>query len=125
MNFLARWLATALAAGVAAWILPGIAISGGSEFAALASFGLIMALVDMSIKPILQILSLPITVLTFGLFALMVNIIAVYLAAGLAAGLFGSSIAIGGLGAALWASIIISIASSVFFKMFAKDSSER
>lgn len=125
MNFIARWLATALAAGVAAWILPGIAICGGSEFAALASFGLIMALVDMSIKPILQLFSLPITVLTFGLFALIINTIAVYIAAGLAAGLFGSSIAIGGFGAALWASIIISIASSIFFKMFAKDDGNR
>ena len=71
MQFIIRWLATAVAVGAAVWLVPGIAVLGTTEsWIAVAITGLALSLIDMSIKPLLQLLSLPITCLTFGIFYL-------------------------------------------------------
>ena len=73
-NFIIRWLVTAIAVGVAVWLVPGIEIIGGNEaWVGIAIFGLMLALVNISIKPLMQVLSLPITVITLGIFYLIVN----------------------------------------------------
>ena len=82
MQFIIRWLATAVAVGAAVWLVPGIAVLGTTEsWIAVAITGLALSLIDMSIKPLLQLLSLPITCLTFGIFYLVVNTAMLYLAA--------------------------------------------
>ena len=53
MNFVIRWLITAVAAGFALWIVPGITMIGGIAWGAVAAFALILALVDVSIKPVM------------------------------------------------------------------------
>ena len=63
-------------------------------------FALILSLINMSIKPILQILSLPVTVLTLGIFYLVVNTLLLYIAAWLANGLFGAGFYIASFGSA-------------------------
>lgn len=114
MNFILRWIVTAIAVGAAVWIVPGIETIGGSEaWAAVAVFALILALINASVKPILQILSLPITILTLGIFYLVVNTGMLYLAAWLAEGMFGTGIAIASFGSAFVASIVISIVSAI------------
>ena len=73
MRFLLRWVITALAVAAAVWLVPGIDIIGGdSAWIGIALFGLILSLINISIKPILQILSLPVTILTLGIFYLIV-----------------------------------------------------
>src|SRR5699024_10169792 len=68
MNFIIRWLVTAVAVGVAVWLVPGIDLIGGtSAWAGIALFALILSLVNISIRPIMQVLSLPVTVLTLGI----------------------------------------------------------
>ena len=63
MNFIIRWLVTAVAVGVAVWIVPGIELLGGTDaWVGIAIFGLILSLINISIKPIMQLLSLPIGV---------------------------------------------------------------
>ena len=65
MNFIIRWLVTAVAVGVAVWIVPGIELLGGTDaWVGIAIFGLILSLINISIKPIMQLLSLPISVIT-------------------------------------------------------------
>ena len=89
MQFIIRWLATAVAVGAAVWLVPGIAVLGTTEsWIAVAITGLALSLIDMSIKPLLQLLSLPITCLTFGIFYLVVNTAMLYLAAWLSNGMF-------------------------------------
>ena len=62
MNFIARWLATAVAVAAAAWIVPGIDIVGGDNaWIIIAVFALVLSLVNIGLKPILQTLSLPLT----------------------------------------------------------------
>ena len=74
MNFIIRWIVTAIAVAAAVWIVPGIdIISVDASWVGITLFALILSLVNMSIKPILQVLSLPVTVLTLGIFYLIVN----------------------------------------------------
>ena len=74
MNFIIRWLVTAIAVGVAVWIVPGMDLLGGTDaWVGIAIFGLILSLINISIKPIMQVLSLPISVITLGIFYLVVN----------------------------------------------------
>lgn len=114
MNFIIRWLVTAIAVGAAVWLVPGIGIVGGTEaWAAIAIFGLILSLINISIKPIMQLLSLPISVLTLGIFYLVVNTFMLYVAAWLANGIFQVGIEIATFGSAFVASIVISIVSAI------------
>lgn len=84
MNFLSRVVVNACAIWVAAWILPGVAIEGNSVVeeqtgaipATIISYlviGLIFGLANAFIKPILSVLSAPITCLTLGLFSIVIN----------------------------------------------------
>ncbi len=114
MNFIVRLLVTAVAVAAAVWLVPGIFIAGTAEsWVAVVACALALALIDMSVKPLLQILSLPITCLTFGIFYLIVNTAMLYLAAWLANGLFGVGFVISSFGSAFVASIVISIVSSI------------
>ncbi|HIW76315.1 MULTISPECIES: phage holin family protein [Gordonibacter] len=114
MRFILRWLVTAIAVGVAIWLVPGIELVGGTDaWAAIALFGLILSLINISIKPLMQVLSLPITVITLGIFYLIVNTLLLYIAAWLANGIFQVGIDIATFGSAFVASIVISIVSSL------------
>lgn len=81
--FLLHWITVGAALAAAAWILPGVHVS---SFGALAVAALVLGLVNAVIKPVLVVLTLPITVLTLGLFYLVVNGIAFALAAGIVPG---------------------------------------
>lgn len=122
MNFIIRWLVTAIAVGVAVWIVPGIEVIGGTEaWVAIAIFGLILALINVSIKPLMQVLSLPITVITLGIFYLIVNTLMLYVAAWLANGIFQVGFVIATFGSAFVASIVISIVSGIMNAIVGKD----
>ncbi|MDY3982090.1 MAG: phage holin family protein [Paraeggerthella sp.] len=122
MNFIIRWLVTAIAVGVAVWLVPGIEIIGGNEaWVGIAIFGLMLALVNIRIKPLMQVLSLPITVITLGIFYLIVNTFLLYVAAWLANGIFQVGFAIATFGSAFVASIVISIVSGIMNSLVGAD----
>lgn len=113
MNFIIRWLVTAIAVGAAVWLVPGIDVFGADAWVAVALVGLILSLINISIKPILQVLSLPITCLTLGIFYLVVNTAMLYLAAWVAEGVFDVYLHIATFGSAFVASIVVSIVSAL------------
>lgn len=113
MNFFIRWIVTAIAVAAAVWIVPGIEVIGVEAWVGVVFCSLFLALINMSIKPLLQLLSLPVTVLTLGIFYLVVNTLMLYLAAWLANGLFGAGFWIASFGSAFVASIVISIVSTI------------
>ena len=82
-GFLVRLLITALGLWVAASIIPGIVITGVGTLIVSA---LLLGLVNAVIRPIILILTLPLTVLTLGLFILVVNGISLGLVAWLVPG---------------------------------------
>jgi len=83
MRFVVHWLVTALALWVTAAVLPGV---GFSSVTSLAVGAIVLGLVNALVRPVLTILTLPITILTLGLFYLVVNGIAFALAAALVPG---------------------------------------
>lgn len=114
MNFVARWIATAIAAAVAVLLVPGIDVVGAtSSFVPVVAFALILALIDCTIKPILQLLGAPISIITLGIFYIMINAFLLYLASWVSVVLFGTGIMIGSWFSALLAAVIIGIVSTV------------
>jgi putative membrane protein len=112
MHFLIHWLVVAASLWVATNIVPGVRVaSTGTLLLAALVLGLINALV----RPVLFILTLPITIITLGLFYLVVNGIAFALTAALVPGFtvrsFGSAI-LGALVVSVVSWIIGSLAGS-------------
>jgi putative membrane protein len=83
MPLLIRWLVYALAVGIAAYILPGVRLNG--IFAALIT-AMILGLANGVIRPALFILTLPLTILTLGLFTFVLNALMVLLTAAIVPG---------------------------------------
>lgn len=105
MGLLVRWLLNALALAVAAWLLPGITVDGTVPLLIAAA---VVGLVNSLLKPVLVILTLPITLLTLGLFYLVLNGLLLYLAAALTPGF-----AIAGFWAAFFGAIVVSLTATV------------
>ena len=74
---LIRILLSALAVVIAAYILPGVGVDG---FFAAIIIAVVIALLNFILKPILVILTIPLTVLTLGLFLLVINAIIILIA---------------------------------------------
>ena len=70
MKLLIGWLLNALALLGVAYLVPGIAVS---NFTAALIAAAVIGLVNMLIKPILLILTLPVTIITLGLFIFVIN----------------------------------------------------
>lgn len=105
-NFFVRLFVNAVALWVASLLIGGIELT--SNFFALLAVVIVFGLVNALLKPILQLLSLPVTLLTLGLFALVINAGMLLLTAALTSGLVVS-----GFWAALWGSIIIGLVSTL------------
>jgi putative membrane protein len=103
IGFLLRVLVNVLAIALAAAIVPGIRVDG--LLAALAA-GLLLGLVNAFVRPVLLLLTLPITLLTLGLFLLVLNGLCLWLVAGLVTGF-----QISGFWSAVFGALIISVVS--------------
>lgn len=100
--FLVRWVLLALALGFTAWLLPGIHLSSPLV---LAIASLVLGVVNTVVKPVLFVLTLPITILTLGIFYLFVNAAVFGLAALLVPGFVVDSLGWAMLGALLFSLI--------------------
>jgi len=100
-GFFFRLIITALGLWAAATIIPGMEIDGVGNLIVAA---LLLGLVNAIIRPIILILTLPLTVLTLGLFILVVNGISLALVAWLMPGF-----AVTGLGPAILGSIVVGL----------------
>ncbi|GAA1785133.1 phage holin family protein [Pseudarthrobacter sulfonivorans] len=96
-SFIVRVLINGLALWIASWILPGLDISTSATTAAVANtgvtqgtetigiilaylfIGLIFGVVNAFVRPLVSFLSLPITILTLGLFTIVINAAMLYL----------------------------------------------
>ncbi|GHT79562.1 hypothetical protein FACS1894104_4450 [Actinomycetota bacterium] len=117
MKVVVVWLITAVAVAAAVWLVPGIEVVGQNNILSIAILAVIFAFLNAFIKPVLQVISLPITVLTLGIFGLIVNTIVLYLATWLGNGLFDTGFTISSFWSALLASIIISIVTVILNAM--------
>lgn len=83
MEILLKWVLYAVALLLIAWIVPGITLAGFNT-ALLAA--VVIGLINVVIKPILILLTLPINILTLGLFTLVINALMFLLASKLVPG---------------------------------------
>ena len=102
-GFVFRLVITALGLWAAATIVPGITIAGWRSLVVAA---LVLGLVNAIVRPVLLFLTLPITVLTLGLFLLVVNGISLVIVAWLVPGF-----AVAGLGAATLGALVVGLTS--------------
>jgi putative membrane protein len=101
-KILLKWLLSATALMAVAYLYSGVELSG---FAAALWAALIIGLLNSLVRPVLLVLTLPITVVTLGLFFFVINALMFYAASGLSAGFEVRSF-----GAALVGSLLYSIA---------------
>ena len=106
-HFLLTWLGTAVALLITANVVRGFYVR---DFVAALVAVAIIGLVNAFIRPILHILAFPITLISFGLFAFVINALSLWLASNLTPG-YGFEIR--GFGYALLGSIVLTIVSSL------------
>jgi len=83
LNMLLKWVLFALSIILVAWIIPGIRVE---NFLSAMFVCIIIALINTFIKPILQVITLPINVMTLGIFSLVLNALLLMLAGWIAPG---------------------------------------
>ncbi|MEA2666805.1 MAG: putative rane protein [Candidatus Eremiobacteraeota bacterium] len=103
MGFLIRLVVNALAMLCVAYIVPGVHVTG---FGGALIAALILGIVNAVLRPILVILSLPLEILTLGLFTLVINALLFWLVGRLGVGLY-----VDGFWPAFWGAIVMSIVS--------------
>ena len=113
MNFILRILLTALAVVILAKFLPGVEVAG---YLTAIIVALVLAILNLLVKPLLVILTLPVTIFTLGLFLLVINAIIILLADAFVSG-FGVS----GFFIALLFSLLLSLFQSLLFSLLGKD----
>ena len=101
------WLITAASLTVVTWVVPGVRAHsiGGLLWAAL-----VLGLVNAFIRPVLWLLTLPLTVLTFGLFALVVNAFTLWFTAAMV-----KDFEIDGFGSALLGALVTALLAVIGF----------
>jgi putative membrane protein len=101
LRFAVRWFATALGIGAAGSLLPGIHVDGAGAAILTA---LLLGLINTTLRPVLLILTLPLTLLTFGVFALVINGAMLALAAR-----FVEGVHLSGFGSAVLGAVVVSL----------------
>lgn len=104
-HFLLTWLITAVSLMITAYIVPGFAVK--NLVAALVA-AVILGLANAIVKPILTVLTLPITLLTFGLFLFVVNALTIWFVGNISPGFH-----VNGFVPALIGSIVLTVVASV------------
>ena len=115
MRLIVRLLAGAVALAVAAWLIEGISIGPGttSERAfTLLAVAVIFGLVNAIIRPIVRLISIPLFVLTLGLFTFVVNALMLMLTAWIG-DQFDLAFEVDGFWSALLGALVISVVTFV------------
>ncbi len=102
MNFILKIVLTAVAVLVIAHFLPGVSVV---NFTSAVIVAVVLALLRVTIKPLLIILTLPVTIVTLGLFLLVINALIILLADNLIDGFNVTG---------FWIALIFSLILSVF-----------
>lgn len=113
MKFIIKLLLTAVAVIILSKVLPGVEVVGYS-YAILVAF--VIGFLKAIVKPILVILTLPVTIVTFGLFLLIINATII-----LMADYFLNGFSVDGLGWALLFSLLLSFLQSILRSLIKEE----
>lgn len=110
MYIVLKWLTSAVSILIASYFIPGVVVAGVWTALILA---LVLGLLNAIIKPILVFLTLPINILTLGLFTLVINALIVLLASSIVKGF-----EVGGFLNALLFSLLLTVIQTLFEMLF-------
>lgn len=111
MRFLLHWVLNALGLLIVAHIVPGFHVR---TFGAALLAAVVIGLVNATVGWILFLMTLPLTILTFGLFTLVVNALLIWMASGLSPGFH-----IDGFAAALLGALVLAIVNAILRSLVA------
>lgn len=114
-NWVLRVVTNACALAVAAWLFTGIDVNGSSEgerILVLLLVALIFGVVNEIVRPVVAFLSLPLYLLTLGLFYFVVNALMLWLTSALA-GALNLGFSVDGFWTAIFGAIVITVVSSI------------
>lgn len=102
---LIHWIVTALAIGIAAYLIPGIEVT----LVGALVLAVVLGIINVFLKPIINLLTLPLNILTLGLFSLVVNALLIMLA-----GSFVPGFTVVGFWPAFFFGIVVALVSALF-----------
>lgn len=120
-GFLISTIVTAVALAIMIYILPTVSISGDNELVAILIVAVVFGVVNGLIKPIVKLLSLPITLMTLGLFTFVINGVMLLLTAAISSN-FGATLkldtfppdfSLGALWTAIVAAVVLTIVRAI------------
>jgi putative membrane protein len=114
MKIIVNWLVSAIAIAIAAYLLPGVHVASIQAALVLA---VVLGIINAILKPILLLLTFPITILTLGLFTLVINAFLILLAASIVPGF-----TVDGFWWALLFSIVLSIVNTFLHSLARHES---
>jgi putative membrane protein len=112
MRIIRRVALSSLAVLAVSYVLPGVALR---TYASAIAVALLLGFLRAFLQPLLILISLPVTILSFGLFLFVINAIIVLLADGLLIGFSVQSF-----GSALLFSLLLSLTQSILYSLFEK-----
>jgi len=113
MNMIIRIIVTAILVFGIAHLLPGVRVAGPYTAMLVA---VVLGLLNIFIKPIMVLLTLPFTIVTLGLFLLVVNALIIVLCTKIVGGFYVDAIWV-----AMLFSVVLSISQSIVFSIVGKD----
>ena len=106
-----HWLVSAIAIAIAAYLIPGVAVTPLGTLV----LAVVLGLINVFLKPVIGLLTLPINIVTLGLFSLVVNALLIMLAGAIVPGFV-----VTGFWPAFFFSIVVSLITALF-GAFGKD----
>ena len=113
MKFILRLLLSALAVVILSKVLPNIEVD---DYPTAIIVAIVLSLLNLVVRPLLVVLTLPVTVITFGLFLVIINATII-----LIADKFISGFAVNGFIWAIVFSVLLSFLQSILFSLLKKD----
>lgn len=102
---LLHWLILAVAIGISAYLIPGVTVSPLGAII----LAVVLGIINVFIKPVLFLLTLPINILTLGIFSLVINALLILLASAIVPGF-----SVSGFWSAFFFSIVLALVSALF-----------
>ncbi|MDP2401309.1 MAG: phage holin family protein [Actinomycetota bacterium] len=123
MRLVIRWIINAIALVVAAYLVPGITVTGENAYVAFAVTAIVLGLLNATLKPILTFLTCGFVLLTLGFGLLFINAAVLMAASWISQNLFGAGFVVDGFWSAFFGGIVISVVSFLL-TMFADDEAD-
>lgn len=105
MKIFTHWLLAVIAIGIASYLIPGVTVTPLGAIV----LAVVLGIINAFIKPFITLLTLPLTILTLGIFSLIVNALFVLLASAIVPGF-----AVDGFWSALVFAIVLSLVNAFF-----------